>query len=56
VTIFDEEVPLATILDEDVPLANVPKTGDMSQAWYAAIISAVFGLLGLTALEKRKRR
>lgn len=59
--IFDENVPLAEapeeleIPEEEVPLADVPKTGDLSNGWYGALVLSAAGLVCLTALERRKR-
>lgn len=51
----EEQVPLA-ILDEDVPLASVPATGDISGLWYALTLFAGLGLMGMGALNGKKRK
>lgn len=53
----EEAVPLAdstevVIADDAVPLADVPKTGDISNLWYAA---ALLSACGLAALNGKKR-
>lgn len=53
----EEAVPLAdstevVIADDAVPLADVPKTGDISDLWYAA---ALLSACGLAALNGKKR-
>ena len=51
----NENVPLVSIMDWDVPLASVPRTGDISTAWYAMTILSACCLLVMGMLDKKKR-
>lgn len=49
----EEEVEID---DPDVPLSDVPQTGDLSMAWYAAVVMSALGLLILTVLGRKRAR